>query len=187
MVKKSCRSIRLIEKKYYLSLGSNIGNRKQNLLKACIFLKSFLSDINLSQIYETKPMYLTNQAKFLNMVVSGKTILDCFAVLDKTQAVEMEMGRKRSGEISKGPRIIDIDILLCGSAVIKSRRLSIPHPRLEERQFVLVPLLEISPDIKDPRTGILYAELQRGLPDQGVYTISGSNYNENSIEAEDNG
>jgi len=159
----------LTEESVYLSLGSNLGKREQNLATAVEALGRILSEIRCSSIYETRPMYVVEQPKFLNMVVAGLCALQPPELLRRILALELQMGRDRRSYRPKGPRIIDIDILLFGRRIIKQEDLSIPHPRLKERQFVLVPLLELEPDLQDPEGGRPLAESLQRLEDQGVY------------------
>jgi 2-amino-4-hydroxy-6-hydroxymethyldihydropteridine diphosphokinase len=114
-------------------------------------------------------MYLEDQPKFLNMAIRGNCAIEPQELLRRILALEAKMGRDRSRYVPKGPRIIDIDILLFGRRVIKEESLTIPHPRLKERQFVLIPLLELEPGLRDPQTGRPLAESLESLEDQGVY------------------
>lgn len=156
----------------YLSLGSNLGSREQNLTSAVQELGRILSKIRCSSIYETRPMYVEEQPKFLNMVVAGLCSLQPPELLQHILALELQMGRDRSNYTPKGPRIIDIDILLYGRRIIKQEDLRIPHPHMKERQFVLTPLLELEPDVQDPETGRSLAQSLQALEDQGVYIFS---------------
>jgi len=153
----------------YLSLGSNLGRRERNLSAAVKALVRILSEIRCSSIYETRPMYVAEQPKFLNMVVAGICVLQPTELLQRILAIELQMGRHRDNYAPKGPRIIDIDILLFGRRIVKQEELSIPHPRLKERQFVLIPLLELEPNLRDPESERPLAESLRSLEDQGVY------------------
>ncbi|MFE8704062.1 2-amino-4-hydroxy-6-hydroxymethyldihydropteridine diphosphokinase [Cytobacillus sp. FJAT-54145] len=134
----------------YIALGSNIGNRSEHLKNAIDQLRSHLriNLLNVSSIYETDPVGFVDQDQFLNMVVLVETELKPFELLDFCLSVESELGRKR--EIKWGPRIIDLDILLYNQENIETEKLIIPHPRIQERAFVTIPLIEISPDIKIP-------------------------------------
>jgi 2-amino-4-hydroxy-6-hydroxymethyldihydropteridine diphosphokinase len=156
----------------YLSLGSNLGRREQNLNAAVQALSRILSGIRRSSIYETRPMYVEEQPKFLNMAVSGLCVLEPPELLGEILALEQQMGRDRSIYTPKGPRTIDIDILLFGRRIVKQENLSIPHPHLKERQFVLIPLLELEPDLQDPETGRALAQSLQALGDQGVYIFT---------------
>jgi 2-amino-4-hydroxy-6-hydroxymethyldihydropteridine diphosphokinase len=157
----------------FLSLGSNLGNRRQNLKQAVLSLQEYLTDLRCSSIYETKPMYVLRQPSFLNKVVAGQCRLQPEELLDGVLAVERALGRDRNKNRPKGPRVIDIDILIFGQRVLSKDRLSVPHPRMKERQFVLIPLLELEPNLRDPETGAPYSESLRVLGDQGVYIFSG--------------
>ncbi|WP_338471297.1 2-amino-4-hydroxy-6-hydroxymethyldihydropteridine diphosphokinase [Niallia sp. XMNu-256] len=130
----------------YISLGSNIGNRSNYLKEALEALATTypIELVNVSSIYETVPVGYTEQDLFLNMVAQLKTELSAFELLDACLDTEKKLGRKR--EIHWGPRTIDLDILLFNEENIKTEKLVIPHPRMFERSFVVIPLLEISPD-----------------------------------------
>ena len=137
----------------YLSLGSNLGERELNLERALVALeKQQIQVIAHSSLYETEPQDVRKQPWFLNMAAACHT--RCFPVqlLTLLQRIERELGRVRAGTVSKGPRIIDIDLLLFGNVMMETSRLIIPHPRMLERRFVLEPLLEIAPDLRYPGT-----------------------------------
>lgn len=150
----------------YISLGTNIGDRYQNLTNAITLLKEDpgikLEDI--SSVYETDPVGYTDQDPFLNMVIGIKTTLTPLELLDVCNNIENSLGRKR--EIKWGPRIIDLDILLYNQENIESEKLFVPHPRMHERLFVLIPLLEINPGIKMPGTGWLLQSYLDAIPDR---------------------
>jgi len=156
----------------FLSLGSNLGKRKQNLGRAAEALGSALQKLRCSSIYETRPLYVLEQPNFLNMVVMGQCLLPPMELLQRALSIEIKMGRDRANHVPKGPRIIDIDILLFGGRIIREKELSIPHPHMRERQFVLIPLLELEPNSKDPETGLPFSESLHALDDQGVYIFS---------------
>ena len=128
----------------YLSLGSNLGNRESNLAQATIALSiNFeITDIISSSYYVSEPLYNKDQPEFLNSVVKFCTTLKPFEVLDVTQKVEKMLG-KSNKSVKNQPRIIDIDILFFGNSVIETEKLSIPHPMVALRKFVLLPLAEI--------------------------------------------
>jgi 2-amino-4-hydroxy-6-hydroxymethyldihydropteridine diphosphokinase len=150
-------------KKVYLSLGSNIGAREANLKAAVRGLEAArVNVLRASPVYETEPMENTKQAWFLNLVVEGETKLMPLQLLERTLRIERELGRVR--RIPKGPRIIDIDILLFGHTVMNSKELEIPHPRMAERRFVLVPLAELDPEIRHPLTGKTVREMLEAAP-----------------------
>jgi 2-amino-4-hydroxy-6-hydroxymethyldihydropteridine diphosphokinase len=162
----------LIGETVFLCLGSNLGRREQNLGEAVEALQGCLEGIRRSSVYETAPMYVLQQPKFLNMVVSGLCRLPADELLRRVLSIEAALGRDRSRHVSKGPRVIDIDILLYGRKVIREEQLVVPHPHMKERRFVLVPLLEIEPGLADPETGRPFSEYVEGLEDQGVYIFS---------------
>jgi len=130
----------------YLSLGSNIGDREANLRTAL----DELHPERVSPIYETEPVDYRDQAWFLNVVAEVRTDLFPRQFLAMTQRIERELGRVRT--IAKGPRTIDIDILLFGSTVVHAKDLEIPHPRMAERRFVLQPLADLAPEVRHPVT-----------------------------------
>jgi 2-amino-4-hydroxy-6-hydroxymethyldihydropteridine diphosphokinase len=139
-------------KTVYLALGSNLGDRRANLSAARDHLASVdLNIVRASAIYETEPRDLLQQPWFLNQVIEAETSLFPRQLLVRAQKIERDMGRKRIQP--KGPRVIDIDILLFGEAVIHTPDLEIPHPRMLERRFVLDPLAELAPDLRHPVTG----------------------------------
>ena len=139
-------------KQAFLSLGSNLGDREAHLLDALDRLEAAgIHTLRRSSIYETEPQDLPNQPWFLNLVVEVETELFPRLLLARAQAIELGMGRRRV--VSKGPRTIDIDILLVGNYVIRTRELQVPHPRMSERRFVLEPLAGLAPDLRHPVTG----------------------------------
>ena len=128
----------------YLGLGSNLGNRQENLDQALKLLAQRMRLGKVSSIYDTEPIGNVNQPRFLNLACEVFTRLSPEGLLALVKGIEQKMGRySRSGE----PRIIDIDILLYGDKVVNSPNLVIPHPQIAERSFVLVPLAEIAPDV----------------------------------------
>lgn len=135
----------------YLSLGSNVGNRKNNLRKAVDLISSNpnINVVKVSSIYETEPMYLKDQNSFYNVVLQAHTGIELgpFEMIGFLKGIEYDFGR-RGSEKKYGPRIIDIDLLYYGEMVIESDFLTLPHPGIEERKFVLVPLSEIAPELK---------------------------------------
>jgi len=136
----------------YLGLGANTGNRHQNLKRALALLSGKIEVGKVSSIYETEPVGNINQPRFLNMVCQARTSLTPEELLTLAKDIEKKMGRLPAAE-RWGPRPIDIDILFYGDRVIETPELVIPHPRLTERAFVLVPLAEIAPDLVHPVTG----------------------------------
>ena len=135
----------------YISLGSNLGDRAGNLLLGIReMLDAGLEVTRLSQIYETEPVETFAQPRFLNMVaeLSVDALLNPEEIMERLLRVEHSLGRAR--DLAKGPRIIDLDLLFYGDHVVDTERLTLPHPRLHERRFVLVPLAELCPDLQHP-------------------------------------
>jgi 2-amino-4-hydroxy-6-hydroxymethyldihydropteridine diphosphokinase len=135
----------------YLALGSNIGSRLANLKAALNNLSPQMAVKNKSSVYETPPWGFTEQAPFLNQVIMVNTYLEPQALLGHLKRLEVALGRVPGFE--NGPRLIDIDILFYDDLMIETHTLAIPHPRLHERAFVLVPLAEIAPDLVHPVLG----------------------------------
>ncbi|WP_042147432.1 2-amino-4-hydroxy-6-hydroxymethyldihydropteridine diphosphokinase [Paucisalibacillus sp. EB02] len=158
--------------KAFIALGTNIEPRKDYLDQA-IQLLSKVKDIQIiqkSSIYQTPPVGYTDQADFLNMVLEISTWLPSEKLLDKCQEVENELGRKRI--IRFGPRTIDLDILVYNEENKKTERLTIPHPRMRQRGFVLVPLNELAPELLLPGLGKTVNQLLNDLPEQDKKDIS---------------
>jgi 2-amino-4-hydroxy-6-hydroxymethyldihydropteridine diphosphokinase len=154
----------------YLSLGSNIGDRDANLRAAIERLAApGLRVLRVSPVYETEPVEYTDQRWFLNLVIEAETSLFPLQLLARTQKVERVLGRVRT--VPKGPRTIDIDILLYGTAVVRGGKLEIPHPRMAGRRFVLVPLHDLAPGLRHPVSRTTVAELLRAAPPAVVRLI----------------
>jgi 2-amino-4-hydroxy-6-hydroxymethyldihydropteridine diphosphokinase len=144
-----------------------VGNREQNLQEAIRLLHSEdLQVTRLSPVYETRAVEVTAQPDFLNMVAECRTDLFPMRLLLRVLNIERKMGRKRLA--AKGPRTIDIDILLFGSFVVKSEKLEIPHPGMVRRRFVLEPLSELAPELRHPESRQSIRELLEGVRGQVV-------------------
>src|SRR5690625_5065888 len=156
----------------YIGLGSNIEPRKQYLDDAINELSKNrqIEIVSKSSVYETDPVGFLDQGQFLNMVIEVKTSLRNIELLDVCQQIEQAFGRERT--IKNGPRTIDLDILLLNSENRDLDRLRIPHPRLHERAFVLVPLYEIAPQVVMSTTGVLIEELLNKLPQKEIETVT---------------
>ena len=148
----------------YLSLGSNVGDRAANLRDAITRLGALGEVVAISSFYETEPVEFTAQPWFLNCAVKLDTEKMPKQLLAGILDLEQQMGRRRRREQKKGPRSIDIDILLFGSSVIETKGLTIPHPAMHERRFVLEPLAEIAAEVRHPVFKRTIGELRDALP-----------------------
>jgi 2-amino-4-hydroxy-6-hydroxymethyldihydropteridine diphosphokinase len=148
----------------FLALGSNIENRKRHVEKAITLLHEKVYDITVAPLYETKPRYFENQQNFLNTVLRGFTDLEPRKLLQFTKTVQQEVGRVE--RFRNGPREIDIDVLFYANKVYKDEELEIPHPRLQERDFVLQPFADINPDFSHPILKKTIRELLNALPEE---------------------
>ena len=138
----------------YLALGSNLGNKSKNLKQAIALIAERIGNLSaISSEYETEPWGFESKNTFLNQVVGVETNLTPEELLEETQTIEKKMGRTTKTTHSYSDRIIDVDILFYGNAVMKSEALELPHPFFHQRKFVLDPLNEIAPDFIDPRSG----------------------------------
>jgi 2-amino-4-hydroxy-6-hydroxymethyldihydropteridine diphosphokinase/queuosine biosynthesis protein QueD len=152
--------------KVYLGLGSNLGDREENLRAALELLAQKMKLRNMSSVYETEPVGFANQPRFLNLVCEVETRMTPESLLRYAKDIELKLGRKAN--FRNGPREIDIDILLYGKRVINTPQLQVPHPRMAERAFVLVPLAEIAPAAVHPVTGATVTELAERTGESGV-------------------
>src|SRR5882757_6420534 len=153
-----------MHKLVYLSLGSNVGDRSANLVAAIADLSMAGEVVAVSSFYETAPVEFTNQPWFLNCVVKLDTKKMPKQLLSAVLQIERQHGRNRSKELSKGPRTIDLDILLFGNSVIETRELTVPHPAMHQRRFVLEPMAEIAPEVRHPVFKKTMRELRDALP-----------------------
>lgn len=150
----------------YLGLGTNIGNRRGNLVKAAALLAERVGDIlALSGFMETEPWGFESENLFLNAAIKMETPLTPDELLSATQAIEREMGREKKSDGTYHDRVIDIDILLYDNRVIAQPGLIVPHPLMQERLFVMAPLAEIAPFERHPLLGQTFMELADSLRD----------------------
>lgn len=150
----------------YLGLGTNIGNRRGNLVKAAALLAERVGDIlALSGFMETEPWGFESENLFLNAAIKMETPLTPDELLSATQAIEREMGREKKSDGTYHDRVIDIDILLYDNRVIEQPGLIVPHPLMQERLFVMAPLAEIAPFERHPLLGRTFMELADSLRD----------------------
>jgi len=158
-----------------LGLGSNLGDRRAHLAAATRELRALgLPILACSSLYETEPLHYLDQGWFLNAAVVVDPPSDPRALLRTCQAVEAALGRQR--DVPMGPRTADVDILLLGDLVLAEPDLEVPHPRLLDRLFALIPLLDLVPDARDPRTDRPLAEARHallGVPGQAVRRVGG--------------
>jgi 2-amino-4-hydroxy-6-hydroxymethyldihydropteridine diphosphokinase len=157
-----------MEGRVVLSLGSNVGDTGAILREAIEELGCVLADLRVSSLYVTKPQDFLDQADFRNIACSGEFAGTPRELLRIIHQIEDAHGRNRAREIQKGPRPLDIDIILFASLVVRDPDLVIPHERMKERQFVLIPLLELHPECADPVTGESLSSVLERLSDQGV-------------------
>jgi 2-amino-4-hydroxy-6-hydroxymethyldihydropteridine diphosphokinase len=148
----------------FVGLGSNLGDRRENLARGLAGLKSAgLTLVAMSSVWETEPVDAPSSRWFWNMVVKLSTALDPFEVLDRLLNVERDAGRERG--VRNAPRTLDLDLLLLGRWVVRHPRLELPHPRMWQRRFVLDPLVELEPQLVNPATGRTAAEERDRLRD----------------------
>lgn len=141
----------------YLALGANTGDPAGQIRQAITLLTQTLNGLRQAPVYKSKAVGYTDQPDFLNTAVSGQTDLKPADLLATVKDIEQQVGRTPT--FHHGPREIDIDLILYNSRVIKTDRLTLPHPRFRERDFVLQPLKDLAPDLKDPVTGKSVSQL----------------------------
>jgi 2-amino-4-hydroxy-6-hydroxymethyldihydropteridine diphosphokinase len=154
----------------YLSLGSNLGDRAVNLERAITALPG--ADVRVlrrSSLYETEPVDFLAQPWFLNCVVEAETLLMPRQLLHALQAIERAFGSRKL--VARGPRVIDLDILFYGASVIRTEEMEIPHPRMAQRRFVLVPLAELAPGLRHPVLGATIAEMIAAAQDMSTVRL----------------
>lgn len=154
----------------YLGLGTNLGDRLRNLQKAISSLSPVMSVTAVSPIYQSDPWGVTDQPAFLNLCLQATTTLNPQTLLHYLKNLETELGRQKT--IKWGPRLIDIDILLYNDKIVDTNNLTIPHPHMAERAFVLVPLADIAPDVRHPVYHKTITELKTAVDPTTLHKIS---------------
>lgn len=154
----------------YLGLGSNLGDRDRYIAEAKAAITLLGTTTKESSLYDTAPQGRINQPNFLNCVLELQTTLSPRDLLNAILRIENNLGRVRT--MLLGPRVIDIDILFYDNQIISEKNLTIPHPNLHKRAFVLIPLLEIAPELKHPLSHKTVAEMLGNLPDQPLIKLA---------------
>ena len=154
----------------YLGLGTNLGDRLRNLQKAISSLSPVMSVTAVSPIYQSDPWGVTDQPPFLNLCVEATTNLNPQTLLHYLKNLEAELGRQKT--IKWGPRLIDVDILLYDDKIVETDSLTIPHPFMAERAFVIIPLADIAPDLYHPVCHKTIAELKTAVDQSTLHKIS---------------
>jgi len=152
----------------HLGLGANLGDRESNLVEALNRLRPCVEVLDVSRTYETEPVGRADQPRFLNIACAARTTLSPHELCRYVKKIERRMGRNTESDIRNGPRPIDIDVLLYEDRILDTEELTVPHPRLHERAFVLVPLADIAPDVVHPRLHKSVADLLQAVDAAGV-------------------
>ena len=155
----------------YLALGTNLGDRIANLKQAARALPPLVRVVVASPVYETPPWGYIEQPAFLNQVIQAETGLDPHALLTYLKQTEIRLGRRTT--FRNGPRVIDLDILFYDDAVLNSPELTIPHPSIPERAFVLVPLADLNPGLKHPSLGITVRQMLENVEAGDIHPFPG--------------
>lgn len=162
----------------FLGLGSNLGDRQANLQCAVQALTDLIVIKAISPLYQTVPWGLETQPDFLNLCLRATTSLEPLPLLTEIKKIERDLGRQPG--LRWGPRLIDIDILFYNNLIFTSERLTIPHPHLAERAFVLAPLADLSPDFRHPQTGLTVTQMLTAVDQTGLRQLAAPLFNEES-------
>jgi len=160
-----------MEHTVYLALGTNLGDRLANLKQALAALPPLVRLVAASPVYETPPWGYVDQPAFLNQVLQAETGLDPRTLLATLKQIETGVGRTIT--FRYGPRVIDLDILFYDDILIKTPELTIPHPSIPERAFVLVPLADLSPDLRHPSLGKTARQMLEAIDTRGIHLFIG--------------
>jgi 2-amino-4-hydroxy-6-hydroxymethyldihydropteridine diphosphokinase len=155
----------------YVGVGANVGAVEGTLRGALEDLGKLLEDVHASSLYRTAPLHRVEQPDFVNAVVSGVWAEDAETLLAALHEIESRYGRNRRREVRFGPRTLDLDLLLLGDMIRGRPEVSLPHPRMAERRFVLEPLVELAPELRDPQSGRLFADMLQDLENQRVERV----------------
>jgi 2-amino-4-hydroxy-6-hydroxymethyldihydropteridine diphosphokinase len=155
----------------FLGLGSNVGDSAATIRAAFAELSRILRTARLSRLWRSRALYVEDQPDFVNAATVGETELPPRELLVAVNEIESMFGRDRSRERVKGPRPLDIDILLYGDLIIREKDLIVPHSGLRERRFALEPLLDLDAGLLDPESGEAYSKVLESLPPQGIYLL----------------
>ena len=153
----------------FLGLGSNLGDRQANLQRAVWALADFIMLKAISPVYESTPWGLKTQSDFLNLCLSATTSLKPLPLLTEIKKIETRLGRKPG--LRWGPRLIDIDILFYDDLILAEEKVTIPHPRLAERAFVLAPLADLAPHLQHPQSGLTVAQMLAAVNQATVHRL----------------
>lgn len=152
-----------------IALGTNLGNRAENLQSALAALHEFVDIDARSRVYNTEPVGLRDQPDFWNMVVRGRTLLEPLDLLRALKRIELQLGRNAAPR--NAPRVIDLDLLAFDQRILSTDEITLPHPRMHERSFVLYPLQEVAPDFRHPVSGLSAGELIERLVEPTRATV----------------
>lgn len=152
-----------------IALGTNLGNREENLRSALAALRQFIDITAISRVYNTEPVGVRDQPDFWNMVVRGRTRVEPLPLLLNLKRIEAQLGRTAAPR--NAPRVIDLDLIAWEQRILSTDEITLPHPRMHERSFVLYPLREVAPDFRHPVSGLSVDELVERLSEPTRATV----------------